>query len=55
MRGVAGVHKGMAGVQEMPSETEFLRSPFCVIVFGLLVIIDLFLVALLSLLFVFAY
>ena len=51
MKGVAGVHKGVAGVQGNPSKTEFHRSPFS----RCLWTIDLFLVALLSLLFAFAY
>ena len=55
MSGVTSMHKVMAGVQEKADETEFHRSPFFVVVFSLLMIIDLFLVALLSLLFAFAY
>ena len=49
MSGVTSVHKVMAGMQEKADETEFHRSPFFVVVFSLLTIIDLFLVALLSL------
>ena len=55
MSGVASVHKVMAGLQGKAEWNEFLSLPLLRRRFSLLTIIDLFLVALLSLLFAFAY